>query len=32
MISVETNLAGLVWEGSRKHIIDFMKMNGYIHR
>jgi len=32
MISVETHLAGLVWEGSREEIVDYMKSNGYIHR
>ena len=32
MISVETDLAGLIMDGSRKEIIEFMRQNGYIHR
>ena len=32
MISVETDLAGLVMEGSREEIIDYMRRQGYIHQ
>ena len=32
MISVETDLAGLVMPGSRQEIIDYMKSQGYLHR
>ena len=32
MISVETDLAGLIMPGSRQEIIDYMKEKGYIHR
>ena len=32
MISVETDLAGLVMEGSREEIIDYMRQQGYIHK
>ena len=32
MISVETDLAGLVMEGSREEIIDYMRQQGYIHQ
>ena len=32
VISVETHLAGVVMEGSREDIIDFMKKQGYRHR
>ena len=32
MISVETDLAGLVIPGSRQEIIDYMRSQGYIHR
>jgi len=32
MISVETDLAGLIMDGSRDEIIEFMRQNGYIHR
>ena len=32
MVSVETDLAGVIMEGSRADIIDYMKQNGYIHR
>ena len=32
MISVETDLAGLIMPGSRPEIIDYMKEKGYIHR
>ena len=31
MISVETDLAGLIHPGSRQEIIDYMKSNGYEH-
>ena len=31
MVSVETDLAGLVMPGSRQEIIDFMKSKGYLH-
>ena len=32
MVSVETDLAGLVMKGSRQDIIDYMARQGYIHR
>ena len=32
MISVETDLAGLVMPGSREEIIEYMKSQGYHHR
>ena len=32
IISVETDLAGLVMPGSREEIIEYMKSQGYIHR
>ena len=32
MVSVETDLAGLVMPGSREEIIDYMKSQGYQHR
>ena len=32
MISVETDLAGVVMPGSRQEIIDYMKSQGYLHR
>ena len=32
MISVETDLAGLVMPGSRQEIIHYMKSQGYVHR
>ena len=32
MVSVETDLAGLVMPGSRQEIIEYMKSQGYIHR
>ena len=32
MVSVETDLAGRVMEGSREDIIEYMRDQGYIHR
>ena len=32
MVSVETDLAGLVMPGSREEIIEYMKSQGYHHR
>ena len=32
MISVETDMAGVVMPGSRHEIIDYMRSQGYIHR
>ena len=32
MVSVETDLAGRVMEGSRGDIIEYMRDQGYIHR
>ena len=32
MISVETDMAGLVMPGSRQEIIDYMEAQGYHHR
>ena len=32
MVSVETDMAGLVMPGSREEIIDYMKSQGYQHR
>ena len=32
IISVETDLAGLIMPGSRQEIIDYLQSKGYIHR
>ena len=32
MISVETDMAGVVMPGSRQEIIDYMTSRGYVHR
>ena len=32
VVSVETNLAGVVMEGSRQEILDYMRARGYTHR
>ena len=32
MVSVETHMAGMVMEGSREDIIEYMESKGYIHR
>ena len=32
LVSVETDLAGRVMEGSREEIIEYMRDQGYIHR
>ena len=32
LVSVETDLAGRVMEGTREDIIEYMRDQGYIHR
>ena len=32
VVSVETNLAGVVMEGSRQEILAYMRARGYTHR